>query len=51
MIYCIVWGKSYFLNEIFGISEDEFVFDYIIDVDNVKEIEELKRELEVLWGI
>lgn len=43
-IHCIVWGKSYLLNEIFGASEDESAFDHSADGDNAKEIEELKRE-------
>jgi ubiquitin-like 1-activating enzyme E1 B len=46
-IHCIVWGKSYLLNEIFGTSEDESAFD----ADNAKEIEELKRESEALRRI
>ncbi|KAM7201182.1 ubiquitin-activating enzyme E1 3 [Naviculisporaceae sp. PSN 640] len=43
-IHCIVWGKSYLLNEIFGASEDESAFDHSADGDNAQEIEELKRE-------
>ncbi|KAK4212242.1 hypothetical protein QBC37DRAFT_196128 [Rhypophila decipiens] len=43
-IHCIVWGKSYLLNEIFGASEDESAFDHSADNDNANEIEELKRE-------
>lgn len=43
-IHCIVWGKSYLLNEIFGASEDESAFDNSLDEDNAQEIEELKRE-------
>nr|CDP27100.1 Putative Ubiquitin-activating enzyme E1-like [Podospora anserina S mat+] len=50
-IHCIVWGKSYLLNEIFGTSEDESAFDHTTDADNAKEIEELKRESEALRGI
>lgn len=50
-IHCIVWGKSYLLNEIFGASEDESAFDHSADADNVKEIEELKRESEALRKI
>ncbi|KAK4204740.1 putative ubiquitin-activating enzyme E1-like protein [Triangularia verruculosa] len=50
-IHCIVWGKSYLLNEIFGTSEDESAFDHSIDADNAKEIEELKRESEALRKI
>ncbi|KAL7798192.1 hypothetical protein V8C37DRAFT_248117 [Trichoderma ceciliae] len=43
-IHCIVWGKSYLLNEIFGVSEDESAFDHSADADNALEIEELKKE-------
>jgi len=43
-IHCIVWGKSYLLNEIFGASEDESAFDHSADGDNANEIQELKRE-------
>jgi ubiquitin-like 1-activating enzyme E1 B len=50
-IHCIVWGKSYLLNEIFGMSEDESAFDHSTDADNAKEIEELKRESEALRKI
>ncbi|KAL2133413.1 hypothetical protein VTI74DRAFT_2414 [Chaetomium olivicolor] len=50
-IHCIVWGKSYLLNEIFGTSEDESAFDHSSDADNAKEIEELKRESEALRAI
>ncbi|GAB1313446.1 E1 ubiquitin-activating protein uba2 [Madurella fahalii] len=50
-IHCIVWGKSYLLNEIFGTSEDESAFDHSADADNAKEIEELKRESEALRKI
>ncbi|AEO71264.1 55ed9a6b-a8f2-49cd-abf6-ef0515ff14b5 [Thermothielavioides terrestris] len=50
-IHCIVWGKSYLLNEIFGTSEDESVFDHSSDADNAQEIEELKRESAVLRTI
>ncbi|OLN86717.1 Ubiquitin-activating enzyme E1-like [Colletotrichum chlorophyti] len=47
-IHCIVWGKSYLLNEIFGTSEDESGFDNSADADNAKEIEELKKEAAAL---
>ncbi|KAF5679093.1 ubiquitin-like 1-activating enzyme E1 B [Fusarium circinatum] len=47
-IHCIVWGKSYLLNEIFGTSEDQAAFDHSTDADNAKEIEELKKESEAL---
>ncbi|KAK1754742.1 ubiquitin-activating enzyme E1 3 [Echria macrotheca] len=50
-IHCIVWGKSYLLNEIFGASEDESAFDHSADGENAKEIEELKRESEALRKI
>ncbi|KAL2146090.1 hypothetical protein VTI28DRAFT_5183 [Corynascus sepedonium] len=50
-IHCIVWGKSYLLNEIFGASEDESAFDHSSDADNAKEIEELKKESEALRRI
>lgn len=50
-IHCIVWGKSYLLNEIFGASEDESAFDNTADADNAKEIEELKRESAALREI
>ncbi|KAK4189817.1 putative ubiquitin-activating enzyme E1-like protein [Podospora australis] len=50
-IHCIVWGKSYLLNEIFGTSEDESAFDHSADANNAKEIAELKRESEALRKI
>ncbi|KAM3437492.1 hypothetical protein NHJ13734_004616 [Beauveria thailandica] len=50
-IHCIVWGKSYLLNEIFGASEDQAAFDHSEDAENAKEIEELKRESEALKQI
>lgn len=50
-IHCIVWAKSYLLNEIFGVSEDEAAFDHTSDADNAKEIEELKKEAEALRKI
>ncbi|KAL2171820.1 hypothetical protein VTG60DRAFT_1517 [Thermothelomyces hinnuleus] len=50
-IHCIVWGKSYLLNEVFGVSEDESAFDHSLDADNAKEIEELKKESEALRKI
>ncbi|KAH6606710.1 hypothetical protein Trco_005863 [Trichoderma cornu-damae] len=50
-IHCIVWGKSYLLNEIFGVSEDESAFDHSADADNAQEIEELKKESEALKKI
>ncbi|KAJ6789104.1 hypothetical protein PWT90_00406 [Aphanocladium album] len=50
-IHCIVWGKSYLLNEIFGASEDQAAFDHSEDAENAQEIEELKRESEALKNI
>ncbi|KAI5467035.1 hypothetical protein BGZ63DRAFT_410128 [Mariannaea sp. PMI_226] len=50
-IHCIVWGKSYLLNEIYGTSEDQSVFDHSSDSDNAQEIEELKKESEALKKI
>lgn len=50
-IHCIVWGKSYLLNEIFGASEDESAFDHSADGDSASEIEELKRESAALRNI
>lgn len=50
-IHCIVWAKSYLLNEIFGVSEDEAAFDHSEDADNAKEIEELKKEAAALKSI
>ncbi|WYZ37148.1 hypothetical protein EsH8_II_000654 [Colletotrichum jinshuiense] len=50
-IHCIVWGKSYLLNEIFGTSEDESAFDNSADAENAQEIEELKKEAAALRTI
>lgn len=50
-IHCIVWGKSYLLNEMFGASEDESAFDHSADQDNAQEIKELKKESEALRAI
>ncbi|KAI1842777.1 hypothetical protein JX266_011098 [Neoarthrinium moseri] len=50
-IHCIVWAKSYLLNEVFGVSEDEAAFDHSEDADNAHEIEELKKEAEALKQI
>ena len=50
-IHCIVWGKSYLLNEIFGVSEDESAFDNTEDQSNAEEIAELRREAEELRKI
>jgi ubiquitin-like 1-activating enzyme E1 B len=38
-VHCIVWGKSWLLNEIFGASEDEAAFDRTEDNDNASEFE------------
>ncbi|KAI2631643.1 hypothetical protein GGS21DRAFT_491543 [Xylaria nigripes] len=50
-IHCIVWGKSYLLNEIFGTSEDQAILDTSENEDNTKEIAELKKESEALRKI
>lgn len=50
-IHCIVWAKSYLLNEMFGASEDAGDFDHSQDADNAHEIEELKREAAALRAI
>ncbi|KAH8175565.1 thiF family protein [Sarocladium implicatum] len=50
-IHCIVWGKSYLLSEMFGVSEDQTAFDHSADADNAQEVEELKRESEALKKI
>ncbi|KAJ8120961.1 hypothetical protein ONZ43_g2470 [Nemania bipapillata] len=50
-IHCIVWGKGYLLNEIFGASEDQAVLDTSENSDNAKEIAELKKESEALRKI
>ncbi|KAK8026130.1 hypothetical protein PG990_003953 [Apiospora arundinis] len=50
-IHCIVWAKSYLLNEVFGVSEDEAAFDHSTDADNAQEIAELKKEAEALRRI
>ncbi|RYP85593.1 hypothetical protein DL769_000934 [Monosporascus sp. CRB-8-3] len=50
-IHCIVWGKSYLLNEIFGTSEDQGALDTTENADNAKEIAELKKEAEELRKI
>ncbi|EFX06220.1 ubiquitin-like activating enzyme [Grosmannia clavigera kw1407] len=43
-IHCIVWAKSYLLNEMFGDSEDESAFDHSADAQNAAEIVELRKE-------
>ncbi|EXU99576.1 ubiquitin activating enzyme (E1) subunit UBA2 family protein [Metarhizium robertsii] len=50
-IHCIVWGKSYLMNEIFGVSEDQSAFDHSEDAENAHEIEELKKESDALEKI
>lgn len=50
-IHCIVWAKSYLLNEIFGASEDTAALDNTEDESNAEEIAELKREAEELRQI
>lgn len=50
-IHCIVWGKSYLLNEIFGASEDQSALDTTESADNAKEIAELRKEAEDLRKI
>ncbi|KAI0181640.1 hypothetical protein GGR52DRAFT_525501 [Hypoxylon sp. FL1284] len=50
-IHCIVWGKSYLLNEIFGTSEDQASLDVTEDQENASEIAELKTEAEALRKI
>ncbi|KAH6891255.1 hypothetical protein B0T10DRAFT_306604 [Thelonectria olida] len=50
-IHCIVWGKSYLLNEVYGVSEDQSAFDHSSDSDNAQEIEELKKESDALKKI
>ncbi|SPO03349.1 related to ubiquitin-activating enzyme homolog UBA2 [Cephalotrichum gorgonifer] len=49
-IHCIVWGKSYLLSEIFGVSE-ESSFDNTTNSENEGEIEELQREAAALRNI
>ncbi|EMR67006.1 putative family protein [Eutypa lata UCREL1] len=50
-IHCIVWAKSYLLNEIFGASEDQSALDNTESVDNAQEIAELKKEADELRKI
>ncbi|KAI1106509.1 hypothetical protein F4804DRAFT_300890 [Jackrogersella minutella] len=50
-IHCIVWGKSYLLNEIFGTSEDQATLDLTENEDNATEIAELRKEAEALRKI
>ncbi|KAI1659143.1 SUMO-activating enzyme subunit uba-2 [Daldinia decipiens] len=50
-IHCIVWGKSYLLNEIYGTSEDQASLDLGENEDNASEIAELKKEAESLRKI
>ncbi|MCJ1420971.1 E1 ubiquitin-activating protein uba2 [Xylographa parallela] len=51
-IHCIVWAKSYLFTEIFGTSEDETQeLDHSKDKENAKEIENLRRESQMLQNI
>lgn len=52
-IHCIVWAKSYLLNEIFGTSEEDSaeIFDQSDDAGNAEEIENLKKETLALRKI
>ncbi|KAI0161455.1 ThiF family protein [Xylariaceae sp. FL1272] len=50
-IHCIVWGKSYLLNEIFGTSEDQAILDTSENEGNTEEIAELKKESHALRAI
>ena len=51
-IHCIVWGKSYLLPELFGVSEDETPeVDASADSENVEEIKKLQEEAQALKKI
>lgn len=51
-IHCIVWGKSYLLPELFGVSEDEAPeVDTSEDSDNAEEIQKLRQEAQALRKI
>ncbi|POS87328.1 hypothetical protein EPUL_001031 [Erysiphe pulchra] len=51
-IHCIVWAKSYLLNEIFGTSEEHSLdVDQSEDAENADEIANLKKETEALRKI
>ncbi|TQS34219.1 hypothetical protein Golomagni_05406 [Golovinomyces magnicellulatus] len=51
-IHCIVWAKSYLLNEVFGASEDESPdMDHTEDSENSEEVESLRRETAALREI
>ncbi|RKF61775.1 Ubiquitin-activating enzyme E1-like [Erysiphe neolycopersici] len=51
-IHCIVWAKSYLLNEIFGMSEENSPnVDHSEDAENADEIANLKKETEALRKI
>jgi len=51
-IHCIVWGKSYLLPELFGVSEDETPdLNTAADSENAEEIEKLKEEAQALKRI
>ncbi|MCJ1398452.1 E1 ubiquitin-activating protein uba2 [Xylographa trunciseda] len=51
-IHCIVWAKSYLFTEIFGTGEDETQeLDHSKDLENASEIENLRRESQMLQNI
>ena len=51
-IHCIVWGKSYLLPELFGVSEDETPeVDGTEDSENAEEIRKLQEEAQALKKI
>ncbi len=51
-IHCIVWGKSYLLPELFGVSEDETPeVDTSEDSENAEEIRKLQEEAQALKKI
>ena len=51
-IHCIVWGKSYLLPELFGMSEDETPeVDTSEDSENAEEIKKLHQEAQALKKI
>ena len=51
-IHCIVWGQSYLLPELFGVSEDEAPeMDGSEDSENAEEIRKLREEAQALKKI
>ncbi|KAG9246647.1 hypothetical protein BJ878DRAFT_269861 [Calycina marina] len=51
-IHCIVWAKSYLLNEIFGVGEEETPdLDSSENSENAEEIRKLKAEAEALKNL